>query len=149
MTYFIFNTGGDWDSTTLFLNGQEFQASRLYLQLTTGRNDYGEPCRGGLRNGGDMTAYVMPQDDSQGEYAIFPGRIDLEFPMHKLTVENASPQFAIEFTRVMMDNEDITDRIVDLQVDIDAVANNATAYLSLYRPHLLGADEVASFNLIG
>ncbi len=149
MTYFIFNTGGDWDSTTLFLNGQEFPAARLFIELATGRNEFGDPCRGGLRNGGDMSAYVLPQDDTQGQYAMFPGRIDLEFPLHKVTIENPSPQFAIEFTRVTMDNEDITDRIVDLQVDIDAVEDRATAYLSLYRPHLLGADEVASFNLIG
>ena len=149
MTYFIFNTGGDWDSTTLFLNGQEFAASQLIINLQTGRDDFGQPCRGGLGNGGDMTAYVQPQDASQGQYAIFPGRIDLEFPLHKITIENDSPQFAIEFTRVVMDNEDITNRIVDLQVEIDAIADRASAYLSLYRPHLLGADEVASFNLIG
>src|ERR1700722_6258664 len=120
MTYFIFNTGGDWDSTTLFLNGQEFPANRLFIQLATGRDQFGDPCRGGLGNGGDMTAYVLPQDDTQGQYAIFPGKIDLEFPLHKLSIENSSPQFAIEFTRVVMDNEDITDKIVDLQIDIDA-----------------------------
>jgi hypothetical protein len=149
MTYFIFNTGGDWDSTTLFLNGQEFAANRLFIELSTGRDGYGQPCRGGIGNGGDMSAYVLPQDDSQGQFPIFPGKIDLEFPLHKLSIENISPQFAIEFTRIVMDNEDITDKIVDLQIDIDAPEDRATAYLSLYRPHLLGADEVASFNLIG
>jgi hypothetical protein len=149
MNYFIFNTGGDWDSTTLFLDGQEFPASQLYVELTTGRDEFGEPCRGGLRNGGDMTAYVQPQDENASQFAIFPGKIDLEFPIHKVTVENPSPQFAIEFTRVVMDGEDITDKIIDLQINIDAVANQASASLSLYRPHLLGADEVATFNLIG
>ena len=149
MNYFIFNTGGDWDSTTLFLNGQEFAAAQLFINLETGRDDYGQPARGGIGNGGDMTAYVQPQDTSQGQYVIFPGKIDLEFPLHKISIENPSPQFAIEFTRIVMDNEDVTDRVVDLQVDIDAINDRANAYLSLYRPHFLGADEVASFNLIG
>lgn len=149
MNYFIFNTEGDWDSTTLYLNGQEFVANQLFIELSTVKDEFGEPVRGGLANGGQMSAYVQPQDSQAAEFAIFPGKIDLEFAMHKVTVENPSPQFAIEFTRVTMDNEDITDKIIDLQINIDAIANQASAYISLYKHHLLGRDEVASFNLIG
>lgn len=148
MNYFIFSTGGDWDSTTLYLDGNEFLASKLFIELGTGRDEFGEPRRGGLRNGGEMSAYVTPQS-GDAPYAIFPGKIDLEFPTHRVTIENNSPQFAIEFTQVYLDNEEITDRIMDLQINIDPVENVASAFLTQYKPHFLGADEIASYNLIG
>src|SRR4051812_21960804 len=114
MRYFIFNTGGDWDSTTLFLNGEEYPASRLFLQLETGRDAYGQPRRGGLQNGGQMEAFILPQDQSLNEQAIFPGRIDLEFPMHKVTIENETPNFVIEMTRILLDGKDVSNEISDL-----------------------------------
>jgi hypothetical protein len=148
MNYFIFNTGGDWDTTSLYLNGEEFPADQLMIQIETGRDDYGEPRKGGLSNGGQATAFVMPQKVGEGEWALFPGKIDLEFPTHKVTIENQSPMFALELTRVWLDNEDVSDKLLDLTIDIDAVQNRATAYLTLFKPRFLGADEIATYTLI-
>ncbi|HLK14022.1 MAG TPA: hypothetical protein VKT78_04390 [Fimbriimonadaceae bacterium] len=146
--YFIFSTGGDWDSTTLYNNGDEYMADRLYIDLKAGRDDFGNFVRGGLVDGNaDATAMVVPQGTSQ-EVGIFPGKIDLEFPMHKVTVHNDTPQFAIEFTRVILDGADVTEQVVDFVTDIDAVNNNVQAYIMLYKPHFLAADEVATINLI-
>lgn len=148
MRYFIFNTGGDWDSTTLFLNGEEYPASRLFIQLESGRNGYGQPAKGGVQVGGQMEALVVPQDPSMNEQAIFPGRIDLEFPMHKVTIENDTPNFVVEMTRITLDGKDISDQITDLVINIDAPSNEASAYLTIFRPHLFGADEMATCNLL-
>lgn len=148
MNYFIFSTGGDWDSTSLYNNGQEFLANQLYISLSTGRDLDGSPMRGGLGNGGSMTAYVLPQEDNAGEFAIFPGKIDLEVPTHKVTVENTSPQFAIEFTRVWLDGNDVTDQVVDLEINVDAVNNQVSGYITIYVHHFLASDEVATYNLL-
>jgi hypothetical protein len=147
MNYFIFNTGGDWDTTTLYNNGQEFQADKLFIQLNTARDFDGSPTRGGLRNGGNMSAYVLPMGQSD-EFAIFPGKIDIEVPTHKITIENTSPMFAIEFTRVWLDNAEVTDQVVDIEVIVDAIQNQVSGYITVYKPHFLGADEVATYNLL-
>lgn len=147
MNYFIFQTEGSWETTTLFLNGEEFLASRLFIQCETGRDWDGDPVKGGLRNGGQMTAYVQPQDGGV-DYALFPGKIDLEFPTRKVTIENQSANFAIEFTRVYLDGQEISDELLDIQIDIDAINNNVTASLTVFRPRLFGADEVATYSLI-
>lgn len=148
MRYFIFNTGGDWDSTTLFLNGEEYPAARLYLEIQTGRDYEGQPRKGGLQVGGDAQAFVLPQDPDGREEAIFPGRIDLEFPTHKVTIENDSPNFAIELTRVTLDGRDVSDELYELLVNIDATNNEVQAYLMLFKPHFLAADEMATYNLL-
>ena len=147
MNYFIFNTGGDWDSTGLYLNGDEFPADRLYLRIETGRDSNGEPRKGGLRNGGQGTCFVLPQGKTE-EWAVFPGKIDLEFPTHKITLENQSPTFALELTRVTLDGNDVSDELLDLEIDVNAINDNVTAYLTLYKPKLFGADEIATYTLI-
>ena len=148
MRYFIFSTGGDWDSTTLFLNGTEFQASKLFIELQTGRDEFGNMVRGGLSNGGQMQAFVVPQEDGMPEQAIFPGRIDFEFPTHRVTIENQSPMFAIEMTTVILDGQDVSTEVTEIQINIDAVNDDVSAYLTLYRPHVFAADEVATYTLI-
>ena len=148
MNYFIFNTGGDWDSTSLYLNGEEFPANRLYLRFETGRGYDGEPQKGGLANGGEASCYALPQQSGAGEWALFPGKIDLEFPTHKVTIQNQSPNFAIELTRVWLDGLDVSGELLDLEIDVDAIDNRVSAYLTLFKPHLLGADEIATTTLI-
>ncbi len=148
MNYFIFSTEGDWDTTSLYLNGEEFPANRLYLRFETGRDNDGEPRKGGLSLGGEATAYALPQQGGAGEWALFPGKIDLDFPTHKVTIENSSPTFAIELTRVWLDNVDVSSQLLDVEVDIDAIDNRVTAYLTLFKPHLFGADEVATYTLL-
>lgn len=122
-------------------------ADRLCIEFRTGRDGYGDLTKGGLSNGGDATALVVPNGTSQ-EVGIFPGRIDLEFPTHKVSITNPNPAFAIEFTQVHLDGADVTNQICDVVINIDAPANNVQAYLTLYRPHFLSADEVATVTLI-
>lgn len=148
MNYFIFSTGGDWDTTSLYLNGENFPSQRLLIQIETGRDYNGDPRRGGLTNGGQATALVQPEQGGAGEWAIFPGKIDLEFPTQKVTIENQSPTFAIELTRVLLDNVDVSNELLDLNIDINAIDNQVSAYLTLYKPHLFGADEVATYTLL-
>jgi len=148
MRYFIFSTGGDWDSTSLFLNGDNYPASRLYIGLQTQRDAYGNPVRGGVQNGAQIEAFVMPQDADAREQAIFPGRIDLEFPTHKVTISNDSPMFSAELTSITIDGREISDQILEMQINIDSVANEVSAYLMIYKPHTFAADEVATYNLL-
>lgn len=148
MNYFIFSTGGDWDTTSLYLNGENFPSKHLFVKFETGRDYDGEPRKGGLSNGGEATAYVLPEQTGAGEWAIFPGKIDLEFPTHKVTIENQSPTFAIELTRVWLDERDVSDELLDLEIDVDAIQNRVSAYLTLFKPHFFGADEVATHTLL-
>lgn len=148
MNNLAFSTGGDWDSTTLFNNGQEVLAAQLFVELHAGRDDYGNPAAGGIENGGEMTAIVRPQDNPDNQIGIFPGRIELNFPGNSLVLENTHPAFAFEFTRVWFNGRDVTLNVSDLYVDINAVDNVVQAYITLYKPHWIAADEVATYNLV-
>ena len=148
MNNVVFNTGGDWDTTTLFNNGEEVLAAQLFVEMHTGRDGYGEPDRGGVYTGGDITAIIRLQDNPDAEVGIFPGRLEMTFPGHSLILENMHPGFAFEFTRVLYNGRDITNNIVDVYVDINAVNNVVTAYVTLYKAHWLGPDEVATYNII-
>jgi|GEM_PF-490564 len=146
--YFIFSTGGDWDSTTLYNNADEYLADQLYIEIKSGRDDNGNPTRGGLSNGGNMTAYVSPQGSNGQQVSIFPSRIDLEFPLHKICLFNDTPNFQFEVTRIELDGVDVSNQVVDFLVNIDALKNDVQAYLMMYKHHLLGSDEVATLNLL-
>ena len=67
MNNMVFKTGGDWDTTTLFNNNQEVLAAELLVEMHAGRDEDGEPIRGGVRDGGDATAIIRPQNDPQSE----------------------------------------------------------------------------------
>lgn len=69
-------------------------------------------------------------------------------PTHKLSIVNTTPQFAFEFTQVIFDNEDVTNQVVEIEVNIDSVNNEVSGYIVLYRPHFIAADEVATYNLL-
>ena len=148
MNHVVFTTGGDWDSTTLANNNQEVLACQLFVQLVAGRDDWGNPCDGGLADGGEMVAYVRTQDDPGREIGLFPGRVELNSPGHQLFVENTHPAFAIEFTRVWYNGREVTDQVVELYYDVNADENEVKAYLTLYRAHWLSADEVATYNIL-
>ena len=148
MNNIVFQTGGDWDTTTLSNNGQEIMAAQLFVDLKAGRDPYGEPDRGGVHNGGEMTAVVRTQEDPDTAIGIFPGRLEMTFTGHELQVENTHPTFAFEFTRVWYNGRDVTDKIMDLYVDINAVDNVVQAYITLYKPHWLGSDEVATYTIL-
>lgn len=145
--YFMFSTDGTWDGTTLYNNGEEYVADRLYLDLKAARDYDGDFVKGGVVKGGQMTASVVPQGSGQ-ECGVFPGKIELQFPMHKVVIQNDTPNFAIEFTRILLDGADVTDNVVDFVTDIDSINNNVQAYVMLYKPHFIAADEVATINLL-
>lgn len=149
MNNMTFKTGGDWDSTVLFNNGEEVLAAQLFVDLHAGRDEFGEPCPGGIGTGGEMTAIVRPQNNPELEQGIFPGRLQMDFPGHTIVIENTHPGFAFEFTRVWYNGRDVSENVVDVHVDIDAINNNVSAYITLYKPHWIVSDEVATYTILG
>jgi hypothetical protein len=149
MNSFIFKTGGDWDSTTLYNNGQEVPAMELLVNLDTGRDEYGNPMKGGIAIGGTITAYVVPQDDTSQQIGIFPGRLQLDFPRHSLVIENTHPTFAFEFTQVLLDGNDVTHNVMSVDIDVNAGTNEVTAAATIFKPHWFTSNEVATFDLLG
>lgn len=144
----VFNTGGDWETTTLFNNGEEVLAAQMFVEIQTGRDDFGDPTAGGIENGGEITAIVRPEDNPDDQVGIFPGRLELNFPGHTIVLENTHPTFMFEFTRVWYNGRDVTQNLLDLYVDINAVDNVVKAYITLYKPHWIAADEVATYNIL-
>jgi len=148
MNNYVFSTGGDWDSTTLYNSGMEVLASQLYVEMHAGRDVYNAPDRGGVYDGGEITAIIRPQDNPNAELGIFPGRLEMNFPGHNIIIENTHPGFAFEFTRISYNGHDVTGNIVDLLVNFNYPDNIMQAYITLYKPHWLTADEVATYNII-
>jgi hypothetical protein len=144
----VFQTGGDWDSTTLYNNGQEVPANKLFVECQTGRNEFGEPDSGGVTLGGEITAFIETQADPGQQMAIFPGRLVFRVPKHELVVENNHPQFLFEVTQVWLDQQNVTNNVLDIHLEIDAVNNNVSGYISLYKSHFFSADEVATVTLL-
>jgi hypothetical protein len=91
---------------------------------------------------------VRTQDSPDEEWGIFPGRLELDFPGHTLVIENTHPAFDFECTRLLYNGQDVTSNVVDLVVNIDADNNIVQAYITLYKPHWLTADEVATYTII-
>lgn len=149
MNEMVFKTGGEWDSTFLHNNGSEVHAAQLFVQLLAGRDEGGTPVRGGIARGGELTAIVRLQSNPEKEAGILPGRLEMIFPRHQVAVENRHPSFAFEATRVWHNGKEVTNSVVELYVDINAVDNVVRAYITIYRPHWFGPDEVATYNILG
>jgi hypothetical protein len=149
MNNMTFKTGGDWDSTFLYNNGEEVLAAQLFVELHAGRDEFGEPCMGGIGAGGEMTAIVRPQSNPEVEQGIFPGRLQMDFPGHSIVIENNHPGFAFEFTRVWYNGRDVSENVIEVHVDIDAINDNVSAYIMLYKPHWITSDEVATYTILG
>ena len=144
----VFKTGGDWDSTTLYNNGQEVMANQLFVDAQVAGNDFGEPDSGGVSLGGDFTAYIVSQAQPDAQTPIFPGRLVIRVPNHEVVVENNNPQFLFEATQVWLDQREVSGNLLQLHLDVDAVNNNVQGYISLYKAHFLTADDVATVNLL-
>lgn len=122
-----FRTGGSWDSTTLYNNGQEVMAAQLFVELNAGRDYDGAPTDGGVLAGAELTALVRPQDDPMNPWDILPGRLTMEFPGNIIILENSHPAVNLEDSQILLNGENVTERIVDLFVDINAVDDIASA----------------------
>lgn len=149
MNDFHFRTGGDWDSTTLYNNGREVPAAQLYIELRAGRDEWGNPVSGGIFEGADLSALIRPADNPMAPFDILPGRIALDFPGYSLVLENFHPGVYLESTRVWMNGRDITDEVIDLYVDINAVDDVVTAWVAVYKDRFLFRDEVITHTIIG
>lgn len=145
----LFRTGGDWDSTTLHNQGYEVPAAQMRVELRAGRDEWDEPTAGGIREGADLAAYIRPQDSPERPYDILPGRLTLEFPGYTVVLENSHPRVETEYTRVWLNGEEVTERIVDLYVDINAIDDVAEAWLSLYKTRWFRRDELTTYTLLG
>src|SRR5262249_34911894 len=144
----VFSTGGDWDSTTLHANGSEFLAAQLFVELHAGRDGFGNPTGGGIQDGGELTAIVRPQDNPDQPIDIFPGRLEMNFPGNSVVMENLDPMLSFGATRVWHNGRELTDRIMDVYVDINGVDNVIQASITAFRPHWIAADEVATLDLL-
>lgn len=148
MNHIVFTTGGSWETTNLFNNGQEVMAVQLFVELHAGRDEWDDPVDGGISTGGEMTALVRPQEDPMEEWAIFPGRLEMNFPGHTLVIENTHPRFAFEYTRVWYQGRDVTNSVMDIYVDINAADNVVEARITIYKDRWFGTDEVATYTII-
>lgn len=144
----FFSTGGDWDSTSLMSNGYAIEAAQLYIELRAGRDDWGDEVHGGIWEGADLTAMIRPAEDPMAPFDIFPGRISMEFPGYTIVMENQHPMVDMRHLRVWLNGEDITDRVVDVVVDINAVDSFVQAYVTVYKSRFLLRDEVITHTII-
>lgn len=144
----VFRTGGNWDSTTLFNNGIEVAAAQLFIQLEAGRDEFGEPIHGGIFEGADLTAFVRPAEDIENPWDILPGRVSLDFPGTTIILENLHPAVYLDHTRIYLNGENITERVVDLYVDINAVDDVVSAYVTVYKNHWFRRDEVITHTIV-
>jgi hypothetical protein len=144
----VFTTGGDWDTTTLYNNGAECPANKLFIDMQTGRNYMGDPDNGGVSLGGEITAYIEAQATPDTQTPIFPGRLVVRVPNHEVVLENSHPQFLFEATQVWLDKQNVSNNVMDLHLEVDAVNNVVQGYVTLYKSHFFSSDEVATVNLI-
>lgn len=120
----------------------------MFVDLQVAGDAYGNPTQGGVQLGGEITAYVETQATPDQQTPIFPGRLVLRTPNHEVVIENKSPQFLFETTLVWLDQRDVTENVLQVHFDIDAVNNNVQGFITLYKAHFLSADEVATITLL-
>ena len=148
MNDLVFRTGGDWDSTTLFESGNEVAADRLYVELRAGRNDNGDPMNGGVQDGSDFTAYVAPSDNPEQPWDVFPGRLMLVFPEYQVVLENTHPEGDLNYLHIWLNNDEITNKVVDLVVDINAPEDSASGFVTVFKGHFFVRDEIITYTVL-
>ncbi len=148
MNDMTFQTGGDWANTTLYNNGVEVPAAQLFVELRAGRDEWDNPVQGGIYDGTDLTAIVRPQDSPDEAWDILPGRLTLTFPGHTVVLENYHPMVDLDATRVWYNNQEITNRVVDVYIDVNALEDAVKAYVTVYKPHWIATDEVITYTIV-
>ena len=148
MNEMTFQTGGDWSSTTLYNNGVEVPAAQLFVELRAGRDEWDNPIRGGIYEGTDLTALVRPQDNPDEAVDILPGRLTLTFPGHSVVLENYHPMVEPDSTRVWYNGQDITDRVVEVYIDVNALEDVVKAFVTVYKAHWIATDEAVTYTIV-
>lgn len=148
MNDMIFQTGGEWNSTTLYNNGVEVPAAQLFVELRAGRDEYDNPVQGGIYGGTDLTAIVRPQGNPDDAVDILPGKLTLTFPGHEVVVENYHPMVDPQATRVWYNKQEVTNRVVDVYIDVNAQDDTVKAFISVYKPHWISTDEVITYTIV-
>lgn len=148
MNDMTFQTSGDWSNTTLYNNGVEVSAAQLFVEIRAGRDEWDNPVQGGIYDGTDLTAIVRPQQDPDEAWDILPGKLTLDFPGHTLVVENYHPMVEFDATRVWYNGQDITNRVVDIYVDVNAMDDIVKAFVTVYKPHWISTDEVITYTIV-
>ncbi len=137
----VFSTQGSWDTTTLFNNGEEIFASRLFLQFRQARNWLGSD------KGGEMEA-IIRSDDSGEEVGIFPGSIEIQVPNHSVLIQNRDPHFAFEETKIWYQEIEVTPTVAEFSIEVDSDQNVVQAYISLFQGKGLGSTESETFTIL-
>ena len=145
-TNLLFSTFGTWDNTNLVNNGTEqINASRLFIHLLTdGRH--------GVRNGGEISCYVTPEDNPGVQTGLIPGRFEADlhstaYGDNNIVLENNDPTAEFRATQMTYNGLDVTDTVHEFYLEVDYPQNIVSAYLRLVKRHLLG-DELETVTLL-
>ena len=142
MNSLVFATQGTWDTTTLFNNGEEVFATRLFVSLLRKRGWIGND------QGGELTATVVLQDDPDEEVGIFPGSLEIQIPRNTVLIVNRDPHFAFESTQVYYQEIEVTMSVAEFYLEIDSDQNIVQCYMSLWQGHGIGSGNAETFTLL-
>ena len=142
MNSLVFATQGTWDTTTLFNNGEEVFATRLFVSLLRKRGWIGND------QGGELTATVVIQDDPDEEVGIFPGSLEIQIPRNTVLIVNRDPHFAFESTQVYYQEIEVTMSVAEFYLEIDSDQNIVQCYISLFQGHGIGSGAAETFTLL-
>ena len=142
MNSLVFSTEGTWDTTTLLNNAEEVFATRLFFSLRRKRGWIGND------QGGELTAYVVTQDEPDEEVGIFPGSLEIQVPRHNILVTNRDPHFAFESTQIYYQEIDVTVSVAELYLEIDSDENIVQCYMSLFQGHGIGSGNAETFTIL-
>ncbi len=142
MNSLVFATEGTWDTTTLFNNGEEVLATRLFVSLRRKRGWVGND------QGGELTATLTLQDDPDEELGIFPGSLEIQVPRNNILIVNRDPHFAFESTQIYYQEIEVTMSVAELYLEIDADENITQCYVSLFQGHGIGSGAAETFTLL-
>ncbi len=142
MNSLVFATEGSWDTTTLFNNGEEVFATRLFVSLRRKRGWAGGD------QGGDLTATLSLQDDPDTDLGIFPGSLEIQVPRHNIVILNRDPHFAFESTQIYYQEIEVTMSVAELYLEIDSDQNIVQCYISLFQGHGIGSGNAETFTIL-
>jgi hypothetical protein len=146
MHQFDLTSNGTWEGTTFTNHGANVEVAEVFLQISCGRDELGTPMLGGVTCGGEMAAYLRLSNNPGVQHPLFPGEIRLCLPGGELVIQGQLgmdlPSLGIFFNGV-----DVTQHILDLQVQLDIDQNVMGGTVSLYKADWLGLDEILTYPL--